>query len=235
MWLARSELAVQAWLGAGRVAIAPVGEPVFTQAVVSPQEGLATLASRLKDPHRRKPVRLWLGSDLCTLTALPAVSGVNQLEDAQPAAKAWLETQGRVPPGWATRLAECRPEAPLWRVAVWPEGLLAEIRQQLVVRSIRPWWSWAMQQLEDRGRGLCAYDGSALVFCDWDAAGHAASAETVGPLADIDAARRLLKRRSVQQRGEYVFAHLDWNRGSGAAAGEAAFAFAPFVRWGDAL
>ena len=235
MWWVRSEPSVQAWLGAERVAVAPVGEPVFTQAVASRQEGLATLASTLKDPRRRKPVRLWLGSDLCMLTALPAVAGVKQLEDAQPAAKAWLEAQGRVPAGWTPRLAECRHEAPMWRVALWPDGLLAEIRQHFDVRSIRPWWSWAMQQFEDRGRGLCAYDGASLVFCDWDNAGHPVSAETVGPLSDIEAARRLLKRRSVQQPVEHVFAHLDWKRGSDAAADEAAFAFAPFVRWGDAL
>jgi hypothetical protein len=231
----RSEPPVQAWLGAGRIALACAGENVVAQAVASPREGLATLVAALKDRSKRRPVRLWLASDLCTLTSMPAVAGVKRLQDAQAAASAWLQSQGRVQAGWTSQLAESPSAATHWRVALWPDDLLDQIQRQLAVQSVRPWWSWALQQPGDHGRGLCAYDGAALVFCEWDAAGQVATAETVGPMADISAARRLLKRRSVQQRVGHVFAHVDWAAVSGAAANDAAFAFAPWVRWGDAL
>jgi hypothetical protein len=235
VWSVRSEPPVQAWLGAGRVAIASADEDVVTEAIDSVHEGLALLVSRLKDLAKRRPIRLWLGSDLCTLTCMPAVAGVKRFGDAQDAATAWLRSQGRLQAGWMPVLAECPRAASFWRVALWPDGLLAQVEKQVAVQSIRPWWSWALQQLDDHGRGLCAYDGAALVFCGWDGAGHVASAETVGPLPDIEAARRLLKRRSVQQPIEHVFAHVDWTAGRDTTVRDAPFAFAPWVRWGDAL
>jgi len=235
VWWARSEPPVQAWLGAGRVArTMPDGE-VAAEVIGSTEDGLAFLAAGLKDQPKRGPIRLWLASDLCRLTCMPAVAGVKRVEDAQPAAAAWLQSQGRIPAGWTARLAECDHAAPFWRVALWPSGLLEQIQQQLAVQSVRPWWSWALQHLDGRERGLCTYDGAALVFCDWDASGQLASAETVGPLADIDAARRLLKRRAVQRPVEHVFAQVDWAVDGGTAAADAAFAFAPWIRWSNAL
>ena len=235
MWWARSEPPVQAWLGAGRVARSlPDGDVVVTT-IGSAQEGLGVLASSHKDQPGKKPVRLWLASDLCTLTCMPAIAGVKRLEEAQAAAAAWLQSQARVPAGWTPRLAECDRASAFWRVAACPDGLLEQIQRQLPVQSVRPWWSWALQQLDGRDRGLCAYDGAALVFCDWNAVGQLPSAETIGPVADIEAARRLLKRRSMQRPAGHVFAQLDWTAGDGPAAADAAFAFAPWVRWSDAL
>jgi hypothetical protein len=233
VWWARSEARAHAWLGAGRVALRRPGEDLVIEASVSADEGIAWLLAALKGRSRAGGVHLWLASDLCELACMPAMTGVNRLEEAQAAAVAWLQAQGRLRPGWTASLVECTPTAAFWRMAQSPDGLVESVRQQLPVRSVRPWWSWALQHLNDRQRGFCAYDGAALVFCEWDDEGHVAAAETVGPMGDISGARRLLKRRSLQRPVQQVVAQVDWALSPG--ENDAGFAFAPWVRWGDAL
>lgn len=235
MWWARSEAGAHAWLGAGRAAWRiPGGEHAGVE-TSSVEEGMAWLAAALKDRRPNGQVRLWLASDVCALACMPAMSGVKRLAEAQAAAVAWLQSEGRIQPGWTARLAECSSGAAVWRLSLSPEGLVEQAGRHLALQSVRPWWSWALQHMEDHRRGLCAYDGAALVFCDWGGAGHVVAAETVGPLGDVAAARRLLKRRSVQRPGEQLVAHIDWGADHDMAANDAEFAFSPWVRWVDAL
>lgn len=238
MWWARSEAPAQAWLGAGRVAWQSPGGDLRIERVASEADGVKQLASMASASNGRS-IRIWLGGDLSRLGCVPAIGGTTGARDAQAAVEAYARAQGQLDDGWSIHVAETAGSSALWRVSVVKARLIDMLVASLgrPVVSVRPWWSWALQQRPvEIGNGpMCAYDGASLTVCTWDEAGNVQSADTVAPIDDLHAVRRLILRRGLSGESgqQTAFARIDWD--DNASGRDADFALAAKVRWTDAL
>lgn len=242
MWWARSEAPVQAWIGAGHVAWGHSPEDVRVEAIASRDDALDRLADWQASSAATRQVQVWLGGDLCRLVGVPAIAGALGVDDAQAAVTGYLQARGQLEAEARVHLAEMPGGSAQWRTAVVRTDL-TEALQRVFGRalvSIRPWWSWALQQgrCDSATRRMCAMDGQTLVSCSWTVDGAVESADTVVPIVDAASARRWLLRRGWGP-GEagLCCARIVWpvesiERGAGSAR---EFLLAPWVQWSHEL
>lgn len=261
MWLGKSKRrSATLWLDGRQIALLDGDDaPIRRESVSDCEEGVRTLEAWIR-PLRGAKLRLWLGGDVCRLVRVPAMRGARDAAEAQAAADLWLREQGVADEGWVFRLAESAPDLEHWRGTLTRRELMNAGARSLHRRllAMRPWWAWALASLaesvagaSDGGggggggsastvpAGLFAYDGNALTVLVRDVEGDTSLAETIAPIADMAAARRLLLRRGLttDAAGRY----LDWTQvakrqepGARAMA-DRDFAFEPWVRRAESI
>lgn len=226
MWWVNSSPAAQAWLGGHWVSRCEPDGTLKSQAVDDLNQALACLqdwhaqasAKKRKTAH----LRVWLSNQLCRLASVQAIQGVRDATEARASATATLRALGALDEGWDAQVDfgdEGRPSGQgLWRLALVESATLdALVRiHGPSLKSVRPWWSWALKSVASdlrRNRQgdvdaagashpaaqsrqtVYVLDGNALAVSSYGPDGEVEGAQTHWPIDGVAGARRLVQRQ----------------------------------------